>query len=124
MDAELEAIASEAVDSAYRIHSKLEPGLLETVYEVLLARELKNRGHRLRRQAPVPIVFEGVHFDEGFRADLIVDDFFLIALKSVEEFAPVHGKHGFDLFPTPQFQAQFVNQFLSPSLQEGRETNR
>jgi GxxExxY protein len=80
MDAELEAIASEAVDSAYRIHSKLEPGLLETVHEVLLAREPKNRGHRLRRKGPVPIDFEGVHFDEGFKADLIVNDFFLIEL--------------------------------------------
>jgi GxxExxY protein len=92
MDAQLEGIARDAVDSAYMIYKELGPGLLETVYEVLLARELERRGHRVRRQVPVPIVFQGLRFDEGFRADLIVDDCLLIELKSVEEFAPVHGK--------------------------------
>jgi GxxExxY protein len=92
MDAELEGIARDAVDSAYLIYRELGPGLLETVYEVLLARELERRGHRVRRQVPVPIVFQGLRFDEGFRADLIVDERLLIELKSVEEFAPVHGK--------------------------------
>jgi GxxExxY protein len=92
MDAELEAIARDAVDSAYLIYRELGPGLLETVYEVVLARELERRGHRVRRQVPVPIVFQGSRFDEGFRADLIVDERLLIELKSVEEFAPVHGK--------------------------------
>jgi hypothetical protein len=57
MDAELEAITRDAVDSAYLIYRELGPGLLETVYEVVLARELERRGHRVRRQVPVPIVF-------------------------------------------------------------------
>jgi PD-(D/E)XK nuclease superfamily len=70
MDAELEGIARDAVDSAYLIYRELGPALLETVYEVLLARELERRGHRVRRQVPVPIVFQGLRFDEGFRADL------------------------------------------------------
>jgi GxxExxY protein len=92
IDEQLEGIARDAVDSAYMIHRELGPGLLETVYEVVLARELERRGHQVRRQVPVPIVFQGLRFDEGFRADLIVDDRLLIELKSVEEFAPVHGK--------------------------------
>lgn len=66
--------------------------MLETVYEVVLAKELENRGHRVRRQVPVPIVFRELRFDEGFRADPIVDDRLLIELKSVEQLAPVHGK--------------------------------
>jgi GxxExxY protein len=67
VDVELQTIASDTVDAAYKIYSKLGPGLLETVYEVLLARELENRGHSVGRQMPVPIVVEGVHFEEGFR---------------------------------------------------------
>jgi GxxExxY protein len=92
MDAQLESITRDAVDSAFMIYKELGPGLLETVYEVVLAKELENRGHRVRRQVPVPIVFHGLSFDEGFRADLIVDDRLLIELKSVEQLAPVHGK--------------------------------
>jgi GxxExxY protein len=92
MDAQLESITRDAVDSAFMIYKELGPGLLETVYEVVLAKELENRGHRVRRQVPVPIVFHGLRFDEGFRADLIVDDRLLIELKSVEQLAPVHGK--------------------------------
>lgn len=92
MDAQLESITRDAVDSAFMIYKELGPGLLETVYEVVLAKELENRGHRVRRQVPVPIVFHGLRFDEGFRADLLVDDRLLIELKSVEQLAPVHGK--------------------------------
>ena len=92
MDAQLEDIARDAVDSAYMIYRELGPGLFEAAYEVLLAKELERRGLQVRRQVPVPIVFQGLRFDEGFRADLIVDDRLLIELKSVEEFAPVHGK--------------------------------
>lgn len=67
-------------------------GLLETVYEVVLTEMLKERGLRVRRQAQVPIELLGLKFDEGFRADLIVEDSFLIELKSVENLLPVHSK--------------------------------
>jgi len=85
-------IAREIVDAVFHIHTALGPGLLETVYEVVLARELEKRGLSVIRQQPVPIVFGDLRFDEGFRADLIVEDKVIVELKSVEQIAPVHKK--------------------------------
>ena len=66
------AIAHDVVDAAYRIHSALGPGLLESVYRVVLASELEKRGHEVQREHPVPIVYAGLQFEVGFRADLTV----------------------------------------------------
>jgi len=85
-------IAHEIVDAAFHIHKTLGPGLLETVYEVVLARELGKRGLSVVRQQPIPIIFGDLKFDEGFRADLIVEDKVIVELKSVEQIAPVHKK--------------------------------
>lgn len=85
-------IAREIVDAAFHIHKALGPGLLETVYEVVLARELEKRGLSVVRQQPVAIIFDDLKFDEGFRADLIVQDKVIVELKSVEQIAPVHKK--------------------------------
>jgi len=80
------------VDAAYKVHSTVGPGLLESVYEVILARELENRGLAVVRQHPVRIVYENLVFDEGFRVDLIVEDCVIVELKSVESTVPVHKK--------------------------------
>ncbi|HSQ57453.1 MAG TPA: GxxExxY protein [Gemmata sp.] len=80
------------VDAPYKIHTTLGPGLLETVYEAVLEKELIRRGLRVRRQVPVPISFDGLKFDEGFRADLLVEDCIVVELKSVEQLHPVHAK--------------------------------
>lgn len=85
-------IASIIVDACVKIHKKLGPGLLESVYERILARELSKRGLDVVRQVAVPIVWEDEIFDEGFRADLIVSDRVIIELKSVEQLAKVHKK--------------------------------
>ena len=85
-------IAKIIVDACYRIHTGLGPGLLESVYEAVLARELIQRGLKTRRQVPVPIIWNGLTFEEGFRADLIVEDKVIIELKSVEHMTPAHGK--------------------------------
>ena len=85
-------VAKAVVDSAFQVHTRLGPGLLESVYEVVLAYELKKRGLKVERQVPVPIVYEEIRFDEGFRADLIVEDKVVLELKSVETTAPVHKK--------------------------------
>ena len=71
---EIEAIAREVVDCGYRMHTSLGPGLIESVYEVVLAKLLTERGLFVERQKPVRIVFEGLQFDEGFRADLLVEE--------------------------------------------------
>lgn len=86
------AIAKEIVDAAFRIHTTLGPGLLESVYDAVLAFELDRRGLRTVRQRPIPVVYETVRIDTGFRADLIVEDKVIVEIKSVEVLAPVHKK--------------------------------
>jgi GxxExxY protein len=82
-------IAKIIVDAAFQIHKRLGPGLLESVYEVVLAHELKKRGLRVKRQVPVAIVYDDIKFDVGFRADLIIEDKVIVELKSVENVVPV-----------------------------------
>ena len=89
---ELNEITGEIVDAAYQIHTRLGPGLLESVYEAVLARELETRQLKVQRQVPVPIRYKDLSFEEGFRADLIVEHKIIIELKSVEQIAPVHPK--------------------------------
>jgi GxxExxY protein len=90
--AEEERLAAILVDACIKVHRELGPGLLESVYEAVLAHELRMRGCHVARQVPIPIVYEGIRFEEGFRADLIVDGRLLVELKSVERLAPVHKK--------------------------------
>ena len=80
------------VDSAVRLHQALGPGLLESVYEITLARQLEKRGLSVQRQVGIPIEFAGEHFEIGFRADLIVEGKIIVELKSVEVIKPVHKK--------------------------------
>jgi GxxExxY protein len=85
-------ISREVVDAAYKLHTELGPGLLESVYEALLARELEFRGLKVARQQPISFEYRGLKFDEGFRADLIICDLVIVELKSVEELHPSHKK--------------------------------
>ena len=85
-------IGTAIVDCAVHLHQDLGPGLLETVYEVTLARKLQKRGLSIDRQVPIPIEYEGQRFDEGFRADLIVERKVIVELKSVETVHPAHKK--------------------------------
>jgi iron complex transport system substrate-binding protein len=87
-----EEVASIIVDCAFQLHRDLGPGLLETVYEVVLAKLLQERGLTVERQKPISIQYAGCAFDEGFRADLLVNRTVLVELKSVEKLAPVHHK--------------------------------
>ena len=85
-------IGREVVDAAIAVHRELGPGLMETVYEVTLAHELSQRGFQVERQVPVSIECRGVRFDEGFRADIIVDNLVVLELKSVEKMTAAHRK--------------------------------
>ncbi len=85
-------ISKEIVDAAFKLHTKLGPGLLESVYEVVLAYELKNRNLRVERQVRVPVEYERVRFDEGYRLDLLVEDKVIVEIKSIEQIAAVHKK--------------------------------
>ena len=85
-------LAKVVLDAAFKIHTRLGPGLLESVYEAILAYELPRLGVAVRRQVPIPIHYEGLAFEEGFRADLLVGECLIVELKSVEALAPVQGK--------------------------------
>lgn len=80
------------VDCSVKLHKELGPGLLESVYEILLAHRLQQRGLRVERQVSIPFVFDGIQFDEGFRADIVVEGKVLLELKSVEHTAKAHKK--------------------------------
>ncbi len=85
-------IAKEIVDAAYKVHTRLGPGLLESVYEVTLAYELQQRGLKVVRQLPVPVVYDGICFEEGYRLDVIVEDKVIADVKSIDAVHPVHKK--------------------------------
>jgi len=87
-----EELSALVVDCSYKLHTGIGPGLLESVYEVILAKMLEDHGLQVERQVPVPIQVMNLNFDEGFRADLIVNRLLLVELKSTETLAPVHYK--------------------------------
>ncbi|MBA2411035.1 MAG: GxxExxY protein [Gammaproteobacteria bacterium] len=85
-------IARAVVNAAFEIHSRLGPGLLESVYEAVLCYELSRKGLSVKRQVPIPVVYDNIRFDEGFRADMIVNDKVIVELKSVEQVSYAHKK--------------------------------
>ena len=85
-------IGTIVIEAAITVHRELGPGLLETVYEVILARELSDRGLKVDRRVPVAITYKGIRFAEGFRADIIVEGKVILELKSVERVTPAHKK--------------------------------
>jgi GxxExxY protein len=84
------SVAREIVDAAFQIHVALGPGLLETIYEVVLTKELEKRGLRVDRQKGIPVAYQDIEFSIGSRADLIVEDLVIVEVKSVDAIAPVH----------------------------------
>ncbi|HUI54586.1 MAG TPA: GxxExxY protein [Bryobacteraceae bacterium] len=85
-------IARQIVDAAFCVHRGLGPGLFESVYETVLASELEKRGLHVVTQQVMPVVYEGARFEMGFRADLVVEEKFIVEVKSVVEVLPVHKK--------------------------------
>jgi len=85
-------ITGVVVDCCVKIHKLLGPGLLESVYEEILSHDLKKKGMRCERQVGIPVLYDGLKIDLGFRADMIVEDLVIIELKSVETIIPVHKK--------------------------------
>jgi iron complex transport system substrate-binding protein len=112
-------ISGEVVDASYRIHRDLGPGLLEGVYEVVLAKALEQRGLRVERQKPVPIEYDGLQFEEGFRADLVVGGCVVVELKSVEHLLPVHSKKLLTYLRLMDLNVGLLINFGAPTLKSG-----
>jgi len=112
-------ISGAIVDAAYHLHARLGPGLLESVYEELLAYELTKRGLRYERQKPIPIQYDGRLLELGFRADLVVEDAVIIELKSVETLAPVHKKQLLTYLKVSGKQLGLLINFGAPLIKNG-----
>jgi len=116
---ELDDITGAVVDSAMKIHMELGPGLLESVYEAVLARALERRGLQVERQKVIRFEYDGMVFDEGFRTDLLVEGRVVVELKSVEKLAPVHSKQLLTYLRLMNLPVGLLINFGSATLKEG-----
>lgn len=83
-------VSGAVVDAAMRVHSVLGPGLLESAYAACLAHELRQRGLKVLCEVPLPVVYDGIKLDVGYRLDMLVEDAVIVELKAVESLAPIH----------------------------------
>ena len=116
---DLNAISGQIVDAAIHVHMRLGPGLLESVYGRILAYELQKRGLGVECEVPVPIIYDDLRFEEGFRADLVVEKSVAVELKSVEVLAPVHRKQLLTYLKLLDFRLGLLINFGSPLLKDG-----
>lgn len=116
---ELDDITGGIVDASLRIHRDLGPGLLESVYEAVLARALDQRGFQVARQQAIRFEYEGMVFEEGFRTDLLVDNGVIVELKSVERLAPIHSKQLLTYLKLTDTRVGLLINFGAATLREG-----
>ena len=112
-------IGKEVVDAAIAVHRELGPGLMETVYEVALVHELLQRGLKAERQIPISIEYKGIKFDEGFRADIVVNNRVVLELKSVEKMTAVHRKQIQTYLRLTGMKLGFLLNFGAALMKEG-----
>lgn len=116
---ELDDITGEIVDAALKIHQGLGPGLLESVFESVLARALERRGLKVERQKLISFEYDGMLFEEGFRVDLLVEERVVVELKSVETLAPVHSKQLLTYLRLMDLPVGLLINFGAATLKEG-----
>lgn len=116
---DLDLITGHIVDSAVRLHMRLGPGLLESVYERLLAQDLARRGLEVERQRVLGFEFDGLHFEDGLRVDLLVNSAVVVEVKSVEKLAPVHSKLVLTYLRVLDLRAGLLINFGTMKLKEG-----
>jgi GxxExxY protein len=112
-------IATIIVDACYQIHTRLGPGLLESVYTRILEHELSKRGLKVRKEVPISFRYDEMEFDEGFRADLIVEGIVILELKSVENNAPVHKKQLLTYLKLTGLKLGLLVNFGMPLIKDG-----
>jgi GxxExxY protein len=113
------AIGRSIFDAALTVHKALGPGLLESVYEICLARELELRGHFVTRQVELPVLFKDIRLEAGYRIDLIVDDAVIIEVKSVETLAAVHEAQLLTYMKLSGVRLGYLINFNVPLLKNG-----
>jgi GxxExxY protein len=116
---EEEAIGKAVVHAAYLVHKELGPGLLEKVYEICFCHTLSKMGYEVRRQIDIPIVFDGIFFDEGLRLDVLVNDMVICELKAIENVNPVWEAQILSHLKLTGKQLGFLINFNVPTIKEG-----
>ena len=116
---DLKDITKDIVDASVKLHKKIGPGLLESVYETILAAELQRRGHTVERQKEISFDYDGLHFDKCFRIDILVDDSVIVELKSTEKMAPVYAKQLKTYLVLAEKTVGLVLNFGMPTMVEG-----
>ncbi len=119
IDEETEAIASKAIEAAFRVHRELAPGLLESVYELCFCYELKQLGLKYERQKPVDINYKGQTFHNTFRADVIVEKEIIFEIKSVEKVHPLYEAQLLTYLKLTGYRLGFIVNFNVPKLKDG-----
>lgn len=114
-----EKIAKKIVDSAYKVHKELGPGLLERVYEKCFCHELSKRKIEFKRQIPVPIVYDGIEFDEGLRLDILVEDKVICELKALDQMNPVWEAQILSYLRLTNKRLGFLINFNVPLIKKG-----
>ena len=116
---ETNEIARQIVDAAFVVHTALGPGLLESVYEVCLAHELRKRGLTVRQQVVLPVHYDGVRLDAGLRLDLLVNDAVIVEIKAVENLLPVHKAQALTYLKLTGCRLALLINFNVPVIKEG-----
>jgi iron complex transport system substrate-binding protein len=116
---DIEEISGDVVDVALRLHKQLGPGLLESVYETVLAAKLAEMGYATARQVPIDIEFEGLHFAAAFRIDLLVDRRLLVEIKSVDQLHAAHAKQLLTYLRLTKQPVGLLINFGGATLKEG-----
>jgi iron complex transport system substrate-binding protein len=116
---DIDAVSGDVLDVALRLHRDLGPGLLESVYEAVLAGRLVTMGYSVARQRAIDIEFEGLRFEAAFRIDLLVDDRLVVEIKSVERLLPVHAKQLLTYLRLTKQPVGLLINFGGDTLKEG-----
>ena len=119
LPSDLEDLATALVDSAFKVHQTLGPGLLESVYESCVSIELSRRGISYERQAPMPLVYEGVNVNGGFRLDLLVEKSVVMEIKAVEKLLPIHQSQVLTYLKLANLRLGLLINFNVPMFKEG-----
>jgi len=114
-----EEIGKAIVNAAFKIHNELGPGLLEKVYEVCLAHELRKAGYDAKRQIDIPIVYDGIQFDEGLRLDLLVNNLVIAELKAIDLVNPVWEAQVISHLKLTNLKLGYLINFNVPLIKDG-----
>ncbi|MCW8984556.1 MAG: GxxExxY protein [Thermoanaerobaculales bacterium] len=115
----VDRIATEIVDAAYKVHSELGPGLLESTYEVCLEHELKKRGLTVRRQVSLPVVYDSIEIEAGYRLDLVVEESVIVELKSVDALLQIHVAQVLTYLKLGRYKLGFLMNFNVTRIKDG-----